>query len=158
MGLGGQCNVSWGGCWSWSRWLDCYLEEVHLREKRKNMSNQSKLNMWDWLEAKIHSSLTLQPIASSVCKTTIVATVATAITLVSSRTTGQKVSTRTEPEISMAIRISVQRNHSNGMIHKTWWWVGNLSVTDVKGSYHVCLINSFHRAWCENCKPNSGAH
>lgn len=65
-------------------------------------------------------SLTLQLIASSVCKTTMMATVDTAITLVSSRTTGQKVRTSTEPEITMATRISVQRNHSNGMIHKTW--------------------------------------
>lgn len=76
------------------------------------------------------SSLTLQPIASSVCKTTMVATVATAITLVSSRTTGQKVSTRTEPEITMATTMSVQRTHSYGMIHKTWRRQGYMLFTD----------------------------
>lgn len=64
-------------------------------------------------------SPTLQPMASSVCRRTMVATVATATTLVSSWTTGQKVSTNTEPEIRMAITISVQCNHSNGMIQKT---------------------------------------
>lgn len=64
-------------------------------------------------------SPTLQPMASSVCRTTMVATVATATTLVSSWTTGQKVSTNTEPEIKMAITISVQCNHSNGMIQNT---------------------------------------
>lgn len=62
---------------------------------------------------------TLQPMASSVCRTTMIATVVTATTLVSSWTTGQKVSTNTEPEIRMAITISVQCNHSNGMIQKT---------------------------------------
>lgn len=73
-----------------------------------------------WQEATRGApSPTLQPIASRVCRTTMVASVATATTLVSSRTTGQKVSTNTEPEIRMAITISVQCNHSNGIIHRT---------------------------------------
>lgn len=64
--------------------------------------------------------LTLQPTANRVCSSRIATTVATAISLASSRTAGQNVSTSTEPEITMATRINIQRNHSNGIIHKIW--------------------------------------
>lgn len=118
----GHCNVIRSVCRGSRRlYILCCLEEVHLKQERqKGIYHPSKSSLTGSQRLRRRRSLTLQPIASSVCKTTMVATVDTAITLVSSRTTGQKVRTSTEPEITMATRISVQRNHSNGMIHKTW--------------------------------------
>lgn len=114
---GGRC-VSWEGCGNGYQRGDGCLEEVQLRKKEKRQFGLQLVNHWH--KATLGTlSPTLQPMASSVCRTTMVATVATATTLVSSWTTGQKVSTNTEPEIRMAITISVQCNHSKGMIQNT---------------------------------------
>lgn len=67
---------------------------------------------WAWL--------TLQPIASRAWSTTMLATVAKAVTLVSSRTTGQNVRTSTDPEITIAITMRVHCTHWNGMLHNTY--------------------------------------
>lgn len=129
--------MSWGPGGARGQDVDCCLEEVHLKEKEGRKLGLTHQGIWFRVLLKDtyghirpgrqgiepptdDSSLTLQPTASSACRTRIVRTVATAASLVSSRTTGQKVRTRREPDITMATRISVQRNHSNGMIHKTW--------------------------------------
>lgn len=124
--LSGQCNVNWSISRRHWRYINLCLKEIHL--KAETEKNESVIEVWIWNTCDTMlppcSSLTLHPIASSECRTTMVATVTTAINLVSSRTTGQKVRTRTEPEIAMATTISVQCNHSNGMVHRTWRWQG----------------------------------
>lgn len=66
-------------------------------------------------------SLTLQPTARRTLRTTIADRTATIILGWSSRTAGQKVNTKTEPDRQRATTIENQRSHSNGRIHRTLW-------------------------------------
>lgn len=64
-------------------------------------------------------SLTLQPTARSMLRATMVDKTAATIFGWSSRTAGQKVITKTEPDRQRATTIENQRSHSNGRIHNT---------------------------------------